>query len=177
MIVGSTQGLIRARSLDVLHLLRYRADVTFASCSEFFRRGAGADTAIAAIVADAGRVVVDDGGVVDVVNLRDVDVVDAAIVVEVVVFPAASFIAMAKIAEAVVDASVKTDHRSPIAFVEGKGSSIPSPVAGCPKVAGLRRKNPGAGYPEVVAGIRVPGPISRGPDVPVTRTQRLFVDG
>ena len=60
VILRSTQGLIRARSLDVLHLLRYGAHVAFASSRELFGRGARADAAIPAVVADAGGVVVDD---------------------------------------------------------------------------------------------------------------------
>jgi len=53
--------------------------------------------------------------VVNVVDLRDVYIVDIAVVVEMAAVPVAALVAGAAVAIAVVHAAIKTDVRSPIA--------------------------------------------------------------
>jgi hypothetical protein len=132
------------------------------------------DAASASVVGDASVVVDDDGAVVDVGDVR-ADVVDGAVVVEVVAAPIAAVIADAGIAEAIVDATVEADVVAPIAAMEAPASVVPAPVAGGPKGAVERWSAPGTGDP-VVAGGR-PVPVAGGPDVVWRGGLRLLVDG
>src|SRR5690348_9324338 len=65
LIDRSAQFTIAARFLNVLVLHGNRGNVAFARKGLFFPRGPLADTPIAAVVADAVFVAIDDGGVVD----------------------------------------------------------------------------------------------------------------
>src|SRR6185312_8148113 len=49
--------------------------------------------------------------------------------------PVAAFIADATVAEAVVDATVETDVRAPVASMEDEGRAAPSPIPGGPEIA------------------------------------------
>ena len=87
-----------------------------------------------AVVADAVYIdVVDDSLVVHVVNSVDVYVIDRAIVVEIAAAPVSAVIAVAWIAEAVINAAVESDGRSPETGVPVIQSSRKAPIAGCPK--------------------------------------------
>ena len=144
-----------------------RGNVAFARKGFFFPRGPLADTAIAAVVADAGFVAIDDGGVVDVVDFRDVHVGHGTVVIKAVVIPSAAFIPVAEIAESITDAAVPPNVRSPIPFMEEKGTALPAPVAGRPEEADLRSFDPGSRNPVIVLIVGIPSPITRGPDVTV----------
>src|ERR1700740_1326256 len=99
-------------------LRRDGGDTAIARIDFFLRGGPLVDAAIAAVVADAVFAAIDDRGVVDVVDFGDVHIVHGAVVVKVVVIPAAAFVAVAKITETVVDAAVPADVRAPITFME-----------------------------------------------------------
>src|SRR2546426_8627621 len=60
------------------------------------------------------RVVVNDCGVVGIMDFRDIDVVHRAVVEKAVMVPAAAFITAAEIAVAVIYAAVKTNSWAPI---------------------------------------------------------------
>ena len=85
------------------------------------------DSAFATVVAHAidCRVVIDNGGVVDVANVRNVNVIDSAVVVKAVVVPSAALVALAEVAIAVVNAAVEANLRRPIAFVKQKSIPVP----------------------------------------------------
>ena len=123
------------------------------------------------------RVVIDDGGVVDVANVRDVYVVNRAVVVKTVVIPAAALVALAKIAVAIIDAAVEADLRRPISFVKEKPVAVPCPITWGPEQAGLRRHHPGTGHPVVVVVIVVVCPVAWRPNVSVGWARRLCVYG
>ena len=80
-------------------------------------RGA-ASNATRAVITDAvdGRVV-DDGAVVNIVNVGDVDVVYGTVVVELVPVPVAALITQAGVSEPIVNAAVVANVVSPIAVV------------------------------------------------------------
>ena len=103
---------------------------------------------------------VGDGAVVDV-NVGDGDVVHAAVVVEPVVAPVATLIAHTGIAVSVVDSAVIADVRAPIAVVISVASANPTPIAGRPQEAGLRRTRPCARHP--VVALRRVCPVARRP--------------
>src|SRR5262250_2997715 len=169
MVLRSTQVLIRAGSLDMLHLLSHRSDMASLSRGLFLSRGTNVDAAVSAVVANTGRVVVDDRRVVDVPDFGDIYVVDSTVVVKVIMVPAPAFIAVAKVSEAVVDSTIEAYNGSPIALVEDEAATVPSPVAWGPEKSDLWREHPSAGHPEVVAVSVVPSPITWRPDVTVSR--------
>jgi hypothetical protein len=112
---------------------------------------------------------------VDIVNVRDTDVVHGAVVEEGSIIPIAALVALATVTEAIVDAAIETDLRSPVAVVKRVSAIIPAPVAGGPKQASFGRFYPRARHP-VIAFVAV-GPIARRPDVALSRNNRLRVDG
>jgi hypothetical protein len=120
------------------------------------------DAAAPSVIGDAGRVVDDDGAVVDVGDV-DVDAVDGAVVVEVVSVPVAAVIAETGVTEAVVDASVETDVEAPVATVEAPAVVVPTPVAGSPECSIVGGSAPCAGDPVVAGG--GPVPVAGSPDV------------
>src|SRR5208283_4825123 len=94
-----------------------------------FRSGrSSVNSTLAAVVTDMVHCgVVDYGLVVNIVNVRDVHVVHRAVVVEGPVIPISAFIADTTIAEAVVDATVEADMRTPVAFIPREGTPAPAP--------------------------------------------------
>src|SRR5271157_4409178 len=108
-------------------------------CRGLFPCGrAGADSTSSAVVTHMiERGVVDDGLVVNIVNIRDVYVIHRAVVVETAVIPISALIADATVAEAIVDAAVKADIGAPIAFIPGKGVAAPTPITRRPEKADL----------------------------------------
>src|SRR5260370_13903502 len=136
-----------ARFVSVLVLRGNRGNVAFARNGFFFPRGPLADTAIAAVVADAGFVAIDDGGVVDVVDFSDVHVGHGTVVIKAVVIPSAAFVPVAEIAESITDPSVPPNVRAPIPFMEEKGTALPAPVGVRPEEADFRGCAPSPSNP------------------------------
>lgn len=131
--------------------------------------------ASASVVGDAGVVIDDDGSVVDVSDVVNVDAVDGPVVVEAVSVPVAAVIAVAGVSEAVVDASVVADVRAPEAVVEAVVVAVEEPVAGGPEGPVIGGGDPGPGNP-VVAGGSV-APVAGGPEVVGRGGWGLIVDG
>src|SRR5579864_5254509 len=98
-------------------------------CNLFLlRRGTRRDSSVAAVVADPVHgCVIDYGGVVNVVNVGDVDVVDGTVVEKASAFPASAFVAFTEVAESVNDPAIETNPRPPIAFMENKCFAAPAP--------------------------------------------------
>jgi hypothetical protein len=120
------------------------------------------DASAASVISDAGVVVDDYGAVVDVGDV-DADAVDGAVVIEGVSVPVAAVIAVAGIAEAVVDASVEADVWAPVAAAPSPAIVIPAPVAGGPEGSVVGRGAPCSGDPVIAGG--GPVPVTRGPEV------------
>ena len=143
------------------------------------RRGRlGPDAASSAVIADViHRGVVNDGLVVDVGDMHAGvgDIVDGGVVEKVPALPIAAFIARAAVAEAVIDAAVEPDVRSPVAGVEHVCTAGKAPVAGRPKEPWLRNRHPGSGHPVIIPKVIAIGPVTRCPHVPVLRDRRLLV--
>lgn len=150
LIRGSTQFRIGSRLLDVLILYRYRAGMIFPAVRLFLCRRANVDAAVATVVTDTVCCRVFDSGVVRVVEGLVVYAIDRRVVVEVIIFPAATFVAPPTVPVAIIDAAIKSDVRAPIAFMEQERIAAPTPVARRPKVADFRSLDPRSGYPVVV---------------------------
>src|SRR6516225_6628892 len=143
----------------------------------FLWRGTCIYAAVATVVAHACNVsrVVDDRGVVNVVDLRDVDVVHTAVVIEVVMIPTATFVTVAEVTESVIDATIETDHRPPIASRKNETLAVPGPVTRSPQVAHCRGFDPRARNPIII--VTIPSPIAGNPNVSIDGADRLLVYG
>ena len=117
-----------------------------------------------------------DRMVVDVGDAATANIVDAAVVVEVIAVPVAAAVTGPEVAEAVVDAAVEADMRAPVAAAVAIAVAKEEPVAGGPERAGVGRSDPGAGNPVVAAERRVV-PVAGGPEIVGVRCRRLVVDG
>ena len=142
--------------------------------SDLGRLRSDGDPASASVVGDASVVVDDYCAVVDVGDVG-ADAVNGAVVIEVVAIPIAAVIADASVAEAVVDASVKTNVKAPESTVEAPAVVIPAPITGGPKGTVVGRSTPCAGDPVVAGG--TPIPVAGGPDVVWRGGFGLLVNG
>lgn len=161
----------------MLILVRYRREMALTSESFLLSRRARGDPTVAAVVANMIHSSVDHSGVVNVVNVGDVNVVYRSVVEKMAAVPASAIVAVAEIPVTVIDAAIETDLRTPVALIEDKSSAAVSPIARGPEKADSRRAHPGSWHPVVVAVIGVVSPVAGGPDVAVARTKGLFVDG
>lgn len=131
--------------------------------------------AVATVVTDP-RIVVDDNRlVVDVRDICDVNVGDATVVKVPVALPIPAEKSGAGVTKAIINAAVETDVRSPIAAIPNVETVIPAPVAGGPKHSD-GSKHPSARNP-VVAIVVIPRPVARRPDITLSWTQGLNING
>src|SRR5579862_1911634 len=140
----------------------------------FVRCGPVGNAAIPTVVADARHRVIDDRRVVHVVDNRDVYVVGRLVVEETPVIPTTAFIPMAAVSVSIGDATIEPDALTPVTLVEHVRIATPRPIPGGPQIPRLRRLDPRAGHPVIVAAC--PRPIAWRPQVAIARTRRLFVD-
>src|SRR5580700_6402408 len=112
----------------MLSLNRCGREMSFMFRRFFFRRRACVDPTFAAIVANPVHGgVVDHGGVVNVVDVRDTHVVHGAVVEKLSVVPSSAFIPMAEVAESVNDSAIEADVWTPKALMENKYAATPTP--------------------------------------------------
>jgi hypothetical protein len=129
-----------------------------------------------AVVADA---VIDDGAVDDYgafVNVGDVDaaeVIDGAVVGEIISMPVSALIANADISKAVIHSAIEADVAAPIAVVEAIASTDEAPVGRRPQCALVGRPDPGSWNPVIAAG--TPAPVARSPEIARLRNGRLLI--
>jgi hypothetical protein len=106
-------GAVAGSLLDVLNLGRHRCYAAFVQHRYFSRRGPYIQTAPATVVADSHVRDVRHAIVVDVVNVRHIDVVDGAVIGELVMVPIPSLVTAAHISVTVIDTAVEADVRTP----------------------------------------------------------------
>jgi hypothetical protein len=142
--------------------------VRLMQCRKFGGAGTNVDATATAVVAHAiigassvGGVVVNDGAVVNVCDATDV--CDGAVVVEVMTAPVSTEVTNADVAEAVVDASVEANVRTPIAAVKCVTIVVVTPIGRRPESTVVRRGAPYAGNPVVTFRARCP--VARRPEV------------
>lgn len=177
MIFGGAQLAVGAGFIKMLILRPNRPDMALSPRGFFVVARPPVNATMAPVIADAvyRRIVVYDRRVVGVMDFRDIDVVHRAVVVKAVVLPAAAFITVAEIAEAIIYAAVKTNPWAPITLMENKGSSAPAPIGRRPEKTGFRSQHPGAGYPKII--IPIPGPVAGSPYISFLGTDGLLIDG
>ena len=138
--------------------------------------GLRTSSAISAVIAHVVvRSVVDDGLVIDIMNVRDVHVIHRTVVIEGSVSPISALIVGPTVTEAVVNASVKANVRTLIAAIPRVGVVAPTPIAGRPEQASFRRHHPRNLDPKV-AFISI-SPVAGRPQIAVSRGHRLGVHG
>src|SRR5580698_6674325 len=114
-------------------LSRHRRDVPVALRGLFFRRGPRREPAVATVVAHpAHRCVVNDRGVVDIMNVGHVHVHHCAVVEKVAAIPTPTHETYSEITESVIDSAIEADVWTPITFMENKCAAAPTPPAGRP---------------------------------------------
>jgi hypothetical protein len=120
-------------------------------------------------------VVVNHRLVIDIVNLGHVHVIHRSVVVEIVSPPISALITFSPISIAVIYSAVETHVGSPVTVIPYVCPVVPSPVTGCPQVAGRRREHPGAGNPVIIFIIVAVSPVAGRPDIIISGTNRLHV--
>jgi hypothetical protein len=133
----------------MLGLHRRSLDVVFPGVTLLLRSGTPVDTTASAVVTDARAVIDNDRLVVNVVHNRDVYVGDGAVVAKVPAIPISALIAVAGVAKAVINPTIKSDMRTPVSVMPEVGTLAPSPVAGSPEESRFRCFYPGARHPVV----------------------------
>src|SRR4029077_20333730 len=96
-------------------------------------------------------------------------------VLEVVSTPSSAPVAVSGVAITVINASVKTDMGSPVTLVKRVRAVVPTPPSRGPKQPHSRRSDPHARDPIIIVVIRVPAPVTGGPDIPRNRAGRLLI--
>src|SRR5580658_7647458 len=140
----------------------------------FLRRRTRRDPSIASVVANAiDRGVIDHGRVVNIVHVRDIHVVDGTVVEELSTSPFATLIAIAEVAKSVVDSTVESNVRTPIADVEKECRATPTPPSRSPQESRLRRHHPRTRHPIIT--IRTVSPVTGCPEITGGRTGWLLV--
>jgi len=130
---------------------------------------------LAAVVTDP-RIVVDDNGlVIDVGDVGDVYIGDATVVKEPVTLPISTVETRAGVPETIINAAVEADVRSPITAIPVVEAVIPAPVARGPEHSD-GSKHPCARNP-IVAIVVIPSPVARRPDVALSWTEGLNING
>ena len=121
------------------------------------------------------RVGFDDGPVhVSGMDYARVHVEHGGVVSKVAAAPLAAGKPDAQVAAAVIHAAVVPHLGPPVALVIGIVAVVPAPVAGRPQCAGIRRRSPGPGNPEIVA-IAV-SPVAGRPHQVRLRANGLLID-
>jgi hypothetical protein len=147
----------------ILKLGGHRRSTWTAECRDLGWSWTYVDAASAAVVGDTIAGVHDHGTVVDVGNAGDVNPVDGAVVIEVVAVPITAVIAVAGIAETIVNAAIETNMKTPVPAVEAVAVVVEAPIAGRPKCAVVGRCAPRTGDP--VVSRRSPAPVAGGPEI------------
>lgn len=150
MIDRDKVGAVEAGIVLHLDLGPHGRGVRFAQCNKLRGTGPEPYAALTTMEADAD-IDLRDRMFIDIVNDGYVDVVDSAVVIEMTGVPVTALVAGADIAEAVVNAAVKTDVWAPVSVEETIVIVRVAPIAGRPKRALIGCFDPYAGNP-VVAG-------------------------
>jgi hypothetical protein len=120
-----------------------------------------------------------DGGVVDhaaFVDIRDVDVsniIDRAVVAELIAMPVAALITPSGITESIIDATVISNISTPVATIETISPPAVAPITGRPKSSDVWRLGPCSRHP--VKARQTKRPVARSPDITRFRNGRLII--
>jgi len=173
--LGSKLRGIRRRLTGMLDLRGYRRGAPVTHDGQFLRRGPRVDSTAPTVIAGAAAVIVRHRIFIDIVNDRSVHIRDRGVVVNAVVVPVRALIAAARISEAVINAAIIADVRTPVARVPMVIAIIETPIRRRPQRTHVRRQHPRTRNP-VITRARI-APVTRGPHIVVTGSRRLAVIG
>src|SRR5271156_1176844 len=122
-----------AGRFPLLHLCRDCRSVRFMGVRHLLRSRPNRDSALAAIERNVGSIVDDDRAVhVDVRDGGGIYVHHGGVVKELSAAPFAAIKSVAAVTEAIVNAAVESNLRSPVTGIPGIGTVIPAPISGRP---------------------------------------------
>jgi hypothetical protein len=158
----------------VIPLHRSERNVPVVLSSQLVRARPCVHAAFTAVEAHASYIViVDNRSVVNVGDVYTTEVGNGAIVVKRVTTPVAALKTNTTVTVPVVDTTVETYVRTPVALVPEIEAVTPAPITGSPKITRLGRHHPRARYPVIV--IITVSPVARCPDVPNSRARGLHI--
>jgi hypothetical protein len=168
---------IGAGNVLILDLCPHGRSMLFMASRQFRGSGAHLQSALSAVEAhtDAAAAIISHGTVVNVMHNRSIHIVVGAVVVEMPTAPVAALVADADIAEAVIDAAIEADMRTPVATVKPIAVIVVAPVAGRPERALVGSLHPSAGNPVIAA--LTPSPVAGRPQIAVAGRLRLVIVG
>src|SRR5271165_328567 len=127
------QSAVLAGGMFMLRLRRYRRNVSLVGIGFLFGRRTSRHAALAAVECHVRIVIHDHGAIhVDVADYGRIHIHDSGVVEESPAAPLAAVESVAAVTEAIVNATVEADMRSPVAGIPDVGAVIPTPVAGGP---------------------------------------------
>jgi hypothetical protein len=167
--------MVAERHVLVLALRRSEINMTLVLCNQLVRAWPNMHTAFTTVEAHTvHRDVVDYRLVIYVGDVSLAQVGNRPVVIERPAAPVAALEANTTVPVTVVDATVETYVRTPVAGVPKVCAAVsPAPVTRCPQEARGGRQHPGTGDPVIVAV--VPGPVTRCPDITNRRARRLHI--
>src|SRR5579863_3719470 len=166
---------IAPRRFSMLLLGRHWSHVPLARVPFLLRRWAIVEATLAAVVRDAGTIFLNDRRPIRVVNDRLVHMHDRGVVEEVIILPTSAFKSISEVSKSIVNSAVETDVRSPISAVPEKCAAAPAPPARRPQKSWLRRQHPRSRHPVIPVNVVV-RPITRRPQISISRANRLFIN-
>lgn len=126
------QSTVLACSLLMLHLRRDRCPMRFVGVRLLLRRRARGYSALSAVVCHVRIIVYDDRLVIDIGHVRDIHIGHRPVVEEFAAAPFPALEAFASVSEPVINATIKSDLRAPIASIPSIEALVPTPIPGCP---------------------------------------------
>src|SRR5580700_4492721 len=115
VVLPRKQSTVMACGLLMLQLRRNRSAMRFVGIGRLLRRRARGDTAPSAVVRHVGIIVYDDRLVVDIGHVRDIHIGNRPVVEESAAAPLPAREAFSEVSESVINASIKSNVRAPIA--------------------------------------------------------------
>ena len=138
MVLPRKQSAVLACGLLMLELRRDWSAVRFVGPGLLLRGGTRGYSALSAVEGHVRVVIYDDGLVIDIGHVRDVHIGDRAVVEERATAPFAACEAFAEVSEAVINATIESNMRAPIACIPEIEPVVPTPVSGSPQEANFR---------------------------------------
>ena len=177
VVFRGEHGAIAACRLFVLSLESGRWRMLFVGCRLFGRGGLSGGAARTSVIADAidRRIVVDDGGVVRIMDDCRVHVGHSGVVAVDAAVPRATDKPNSGVSKPVINSPIEADVRPPIPSVPHVDNTSPAPIARSPEHANRRGHHPRAGNP--VISERTISPVAWRPDISRAGANRLRING
>src|SRR5580658_1343471 len=162
--------------LHMLGLSGHRSNVSLMRRGLLGWRRTRTNPTVTAVVAHMIDRCMTDRCVVNVMNISDIHVEHSAIVKKVPIVPTTAFESNSEIAETIIDSAIEANRRPPIAVIEDKAVTTPTPIPRRPEKTDLGSQHPSPRHPIVVIEIVTPSPVTGRPEITIARTNWLFIN-